>query len=402
MLTVGLAKTGVRLVNRSSTGVAEWEIRQAMQKYIGDGKTYAEPGSSVQLPYRPMLAGSILGSTHYVSGAISELNWNIHSTAKELGVGGLSVGRREYRISIAIDLIVTDTRSTEIVFARTYTKQLVGTEVATNLFRFFDVGGAHSSLGKNEVFEFNLGKEMNEPVQAAVRWILETGAYDIVTELSGIGAECDKLVPGREVAVVPGAAVRPTVNTAKPAMEAAPVKKVAESNALINVITGISLLNDNGLVVARIDTLFPMKSAPTVVSGSLKTPVHDKLVIDLVGMSADHVDVSKLALGVVSGVQVMQMPDRTRLTFNITTPTRANVEKAGKSMLVSFGPAVVKPVSTIKVEPTKVSPVAAPKELAPVVAGDQVLNAGEAPSLLEQKKGPEYKTPEQLEAIIHH
>lgn len=195
MMTIALAKTGARVVNRSSTGVSEWELKQAMQKYIGDGKARINPASKEPIPYRPILAGSLLGSTHYVSGAISELNWNIKSDVSEFGVGGLTLGGRNYRISLGVDLIVTNTTTTEIVMARSYSKQLVGREVSTGLFRFFDVGRASKNFGPKEVFEFNLGRQANEPVQTAVRWILETAAYEIVSSLSGVGSSCDDLLP---------------------------------------------------------------------------------------------------------------------------------------------------------------------------------------------------------------
>lgn len=195
MMTIALAKTGARVVNRSSTGVSEWELKQAMQKYIGDGKARINPASKEPIPYRPILAGSLLGSTHYVSGAISELNWNIKSDVSEFGVGGLTLGGRNYRISLGVDLIVTNTTTTEIVMARSYSKQLVGREISSGLFRFFDVGRASKNFGPKEVFEFNLGRQANEPVQTAVRWILETAAYEIVSSLSGVGSSCDDLLP---------------------------------------------------------------------------------------------------------------------------------------------------------------------------------------------------------------
>lgn len=195
MMTIALAKTGARVVNRSSTGVSEWELKQAMQKYIGDGKSRINPASKEPIPYRPILAGSLLGSTHYVSGAISELNWNIKSDVSEFGIGGLTLGGRNYRISLGVDLIVTNTTTTEVVMARSYSKQLVGREVSSGLFRFFDVGRASKNFGPREVFEFNLGRQANEPVQTAVRWILETAAYEIVSSLSGVGSSCDDLLP---------------------------------------------------------------------------------------------------------------------------------------------------------------------------------------------------------------
>lgn len=303
MMTIGLSKTGVPLVNRSSTGVAEWELRQSMQKYIGDARPNVGPGTGQQQSYRQVLAGSMLGSTHYISGALTELNWNIHSDVNEVGVGGLTLGGRSYRISIAADLIVTNSRSTEIVMAKSYSKQLVGRETSVGLFRFFDVGRPSKNFGTNEVFELNIGRHANEPVQTAVRWMLETAAYDIVSELTGSGFACDELVPedSRPLRVprsrlASNGTVRPDVTSKampfivamgpraldKPASQpvqapAAPAPAMAGSVPTVteqrslddsgssesNRLTGVNLFDDEGVSVLRIDTLRPLEKLPT-------------------------------------------------------------------------------------------------------------------------------------------
>jgi curli biogenesis system outer membrane secretion channel CsgG len=192
MLIVGLAKTGLRMVNRSTTSVAEWELRRAMEKQLGDGKK-TKVGDT-KISYRAVPAGKMLGSTHYINGAITEFNWNLDSSVSEVGGAGLTVGARSYYVSVAVDLLVTDTQSTEIVMVGSYSKQLVGREYSANLFRFFDVGVA-SPFGPTELFDFNLGNQKNEPVQVAVRWILETAAYDIASALGEMQGQCDQFLP---------------------------------------------------------------------------------------------------------------------------------------------------------------------------------------------------------------
>jgi len=75
MMVVALTRGGAHLVNRNSTNVSEWELRNAMEKKLGDGRPVVSESQTVE--FRPVRAGSMLGSTHYVSGAITELNWNI-------------------------------------------------------------------------------------------------------------------------------------------------------------------------------------------------------------------------------------------------------------------------------------------------------------------------------------
>jgi curli biogenesis system outer membrane secretion channel CsgG len=343
MMTIGLAKTGVRMVNRSSTGVAEWEIRQSMNKYIGDGRSHQEPGGAAKLPYRPVMAGGILGSTHYISGAITELNWNVYSNVAEVGVGGLTAGRRQYRISLAVDLIVTDSRSTEIVIARSYTKQLVGTEFAAGLFRFFDVGSGGSNIGPNEVFEFNVGKEANEPVQTAVRWILETAAYDIVAELTGTGDKCNGLLPNeKQVLAAKTDPVRPAGTAPAAPLGAVPKNAAVAANAKpgartmpapANAISGVNLFEADGGVIARIDARVPFRALPRITS---KEP--GRLTLDFPGMANGIGDLGELALAGVSKVQVDQRPEGVRLTLSLKEHYRFGLQKQGRAVLVSLMP----------------------------------------------------------------
>ena len=188
MFTVGLVKTGVRVINRTSTRVAEWEMGQAMERRLGEGTPVYLEG--MEFDYRPIEAGTLLGSTHYVTGALTEVNWNINSTTVEGGVLGFSSGARTFHISVAADLMVTDTKTTEVVIAESYQKQIVGREVNRGLFRFFEVDNS-DVLGPVELFDISIGEQQNEPVQTAVRWLIETAAYDVASELTGTKDECD-------------------------------------------------------------------------------------------------------------------------------------------------------------------------------------------------------------------
>lgn len=349
MMTIGLSKTGVRLVNRSSTGVAEWELRQAMQKYIGDGRAYRDPATKAPVPYRPVMAGAVLGSTHYVSGALTELNWNLQADVNELGVGGLTVGKRAYRISIAADLIVTNTRSTEIVMAQSYSKQLVGQEFSAGLFRFFDVGSKRSNWGENEVFEFNIGSEGNEPVQTAVRWMLETAAYEIVSELTGIGEACDALVPeasrpqrsrrgarNAEGSMTPRASAYPVAPQGGAAgAPRAPLPPAAAAAAVPNAITGINLFDDDGAVTVRIDTSQPMGQIPVV-----ETLAPDKLAVPLPGLVGAVGGVAPQGLGGVRKVELRETASGSLLYIELAQPHASRMSREGRSLLLQLLPQI--------------------------------------------------------------
>lgn len=215
MVTVALAKTGVTVLNRTSSRVSEWELSQAMDKRLGDGKDVSV--GTEQVPYRPIEAGQILGSTHYLTGAITEVNWNIESSGQRYNIAGVNSYKSAYRISIAVDLILTETTTTKVIKAQSFTKQLVGLEVENGVFKFFSVD--NSVLDTTELFDASMGQQQNEPVQRALRWVLEYGTYDMVAGLLGASKACDPLL----LPQVPQAAVAPVAPiVAAPATPAAP------------------------------------------------------------------------------------------------------------------------------------------------------------------------------------
>ena len=228
MLVVALSKAGVHLVNRSSTGVAEWEMKQAMDKRLGDGKPTVV--GNTRFDYRPVRAGEFLGSNYYIHGAITEINWNLSSDANEVGAFGLTAGRRTYRVSMAVDLVVSNSTTTEVVFARSYSKQLVGYETGAGVFRFVNAAVVPGSAV--ELFQANIGQKQNEPVQQALRWLVETAGYDIVSQIYGRDPACDGLVPGAEpsddrdpaIDIVPPPVQAPAPMAAAPIAAATPAK----------------------------------------------------------------------------------------------------------------------------------------------------------------------------------
>lgn len=143
--------------------------------------------------------GELLGSTHTVYGAITGLDFDLVSDGAELSVGGLGFRGRGYSLAVAVDVVVADSRTTGIVWARSYRKQIWGREIEAGLFRFFDVnpggnGGGPGGIGV-EPFDIRIGRQENEPIHAALRWMMEQAAHDVVRDFTGAGDACDALVP---------------------------------------------------------------------------------------------------------------------------------------------------------------------------------------------------------------
>ncbi len=197
MLITALARAGVRQVNRTAVAVSEWELKQALEKRLGEGEPVEVNGR--RYPFRPIRMGQLLGSTHTIFGAITELDFDILSGGAEVSVGGVGAKARGYYVSLGVDVVVSDTRTTEIVWARSYRKQIWGREVEAGLFRFFDVnpggnGGGVGGIGV-ELFDIRVGRQENEPIHASLRWVMAQAAYDIVRDFTGVGEVCDAFVP---------------------------------------------------------------------------------------------------------------------------------------------------------------------------------------------------------------
>ncbi|HEV2082085.1 MAG TPA: holdfast anchoring protein HfaB [Brevundimonas sp.] len=173
-----LAKAGAQIVERYDTSVSELELRYANNKLIGDPGQEGEDAA-----YRQILAGQVPGSDFYIVGGITEVNYNIRSAGWDF-LGGeadtntpLSGGfrGRYYVMNVAIDLRMVQTTTLEVVDVVSYQKQIIGREISLNVFDFlngnvFDVGGGEGGF---------------EPVQLAVRALVERATVEFMANLYG-------------------------------------------------------------------------------------------------------------------------------------------------------------------------------------------------------------------------
>lgn len=183
MLVTALQKAGVRQVNRSNTVVTEWEIARAREQILGDGGPVTVGNQTVD--FRPIAPGSVRGSDYVIDGGITQLDFNTYSGGGEAIVAGIGAGARTFALTAAVDLRVTNTVSTEIVRAGTYSKQAVGTEVYASIFRFFS----------NDLYDVRIGDKSQEGVHAGLRWVLAEAAYDIVSSITRHNGSCDRFLP---------------------------------------------------------------------------------------------------------------------------------------------------------------------------------------------------------------
>ncbi|WP_417583816.1 CsgG/HfaB family protein [Pelagibacterium sp.] len=183
MLVTALQMAGVAQVNRSNTVVSEWELARAREQVLGDGGSVTVGNQTVD--FRPITPGSLRGSDYVIDGAITQLDFNTYSGGAEATIAGIGGGARVYALTTAADLRVTETQSTRIVRAGTYSKQAVGTEVFASVFRFFD----------NSLYDVRIGDRSQEGLHAGIRWLMAEAAYDIVSSIAHHDASCDTFLP---------------------------------------------------------------------------------------------------------------------------------------------------------------------------------------------------------------
>jgi len=174
MAMSALSKAGVHMVERFDTSVAEMELKYANNKLIGD-EAHAQGGD-----YRRIMAGSIPGSDYYLVGGITELNFNIRSEGingdgGETTTNGIkgSAAANLYVMNVGLDLRLVDTNTLQVVDVISYQKQIIGRQIQAGVFDF---------LGQT-FFDVSAGESALEPVQLAVRSVVERAVLEITSRL---------------------------------------------------------------------------------------------------------------------------------------------------------------------------------------------------------------------------
>jgi len=179
MAMTALAKAGARQVERFDTSVGELELKYANNKLITDDAV-ANPTRPAD--YRKIMAGQVAGSDFFIVGGITELNNNIRSSGvdayagdtKDTGPKGLLYGRTLV-MNVALDLRLVDTRTLEVVDVISYQKQIVGKEVKAGVFDVLN----------GNIFDISGGQGALEPMQLAVRAMIERATLEFMANLYG-------------------------------------------------------------------------------------------------------------------------------------------------------------------------------------------------------------------------
>lgn len=188
MAITALAKGGARMVERYDTSVNELELKYANSKLISDPNQKAGD-------YRLIRPGEMSGSNYILLGGITELNYNIRSSGGDLAVGGTGakepkgqVRNRSYVMNVGVDLRLVDTRTSEVVDVISYQKQIYGRELSAGMFSF---------LG-DSVIDLSGGTGGLEPMQLAVRAVIERGVLEMLSGLYGAPSPAVCLDPAND------------------------------------------------------------------------------------------------------------------------------------------------------------------------------------------------------------
>jgi curli production assembly/transport component CsgG/holdfast attachment protein HfaB len=172
------------MVERFDTSVAEMELKYANNKLIGDDQ-HPNPQAG---DFRKILAGSIPGSDYYIVGGITELNFNIRSENANGNGGGTATNATTgtasgslYVMNVGLDMRLVNTNTLEVADVISYQKQIIGRQVSAGVFDF---------LGTN-FFDVSVGESALEPIQLAVRSVIERATLEMITRVYRAPGACN-------------------------------------------------------------------------------------------------------------------------------------------------------------------------------------------------------------------
>lgn len=123
---------------------------------------------------RSLTAGQVDGSDYYITGGITEVNYNIRSGGGKVGVSNVYAGKRTYTMNVAADLKIVETKSRRVIKTIPVQKQIIGYETSAGIFSFFG----------DYLVDLDFGSKGQEPFQQGVRAALEYGTLELIAAVA--------------------------------------------------------------------------------------------------------------------------------------------------------------------------------------------------------------------------
>jgi curli biogenesis system outer membrane secretion channel CsgG len=181
MVYSALASVGpaVRVHERLDPRISELELAYIERRQLGDGRMHEAAPGAPPAPWLPYMGGSILQSDYFIVGGVTEINYVLSTGGVEAVVSGIGARTRFITINVAVDLRIVNTRNLVVEHAVSMQKQVIGREAALDIFRFFGT----------RLFDISGGARMSEPMQMAVRSVLQLATLDLLEAVSGVPNE---------------------------------------------------------------------------------------------------------------------------------------------------------------------------------------------------------------------
>ena len=189
MAITAVSNAGMRVIERFDTGVTQVDLDFANSRLLRDSPTV------IRTPQE----GQIQGVDLYIVGGISEYNHNLVSRGQDAAIsksgrrgGSAFVANGDYVVDVGMDLRLIDARTTEVIAVKSYRKQVRGQQREL---------GALLASG-SDTLDIGIGGRKNEPIQMAIRSIIDRSVFEFTAGLYGDeAASCYS--KAREIAAVP-------------------------------------------------------------------------------------------------------------------------------------------------------------------------------------------------------
>jgi curli biogenesis system outer membrane secretion channel CsgG len=162
------------IVERTDTSIPDSEIGLTKQTLLSD--------ASESNGLRHLRGGQVIGTDYYITGAVTEINYNVDSGGAEGYVNQIGGGKRVYMMEVALDLRIVDAKTLRIVKTVSERKIIRGYEVKTGVFNFLGI----------YLIDISAGRKAEEPFSLGVRSAMESALLKLVGAAyqTSYGSEC--------------------------------------------------------------------------------------------------------------------------------------------------------------------------------------------------------------------
>jgi curli production assembly/transport component CsgG/holdfast attachment protein HfaB len=172
MAITAVSNAGMRVIERFDTGVTQVDLDFANNRLLRDSATV------IRTPQE----GQIQGVDLYIVGGISEYNHNLVSRGQDASFsksgnkgGSAFATNGDYVVDVGMDLRLIDARTTEVIAVKSYRKQVRGQQREL---------GAVLASGADTI-DIGIGGRKNEPIQMAIRSIIDRSVFEFTAGLYG-------------------------------------------------------------------------------------------------------------------------------------------------------------------------------------------------------------------------